>query len=153
MRNTVFAAALAVGIAVIAAGCPAVVTSFRVESPAANQTGSTAYDISNGKIRILVDFSRSLNMTTVLANTNVLLYVNGTTLVSVSVAQGSSSDKLYVMSQDDAASILSNGDAFTLVLLGSGDNPIYCTCGNALDGDIDNQDGGNWETTFQYTTP
>ncbi len=145
-RNPKVAAILCSAIALcVLGGCP-----FVVVYPAAMQTTSQDFELDNGRIRITVVFSKAVDMSSLIAGTNVILDAEKDHNANLTITAGSDSRTIVITTVDTTGDLLTfDPDGFfTLMLLGSGDNPIRSTDGDILDGDGDGTAGGDYETTF-----
>lgn len=138
--------AVCTGLALcVMGGCP-----FQVVFPTALQTTSQDFTISGGKLQINVAFSSAVDMSSLVAGTNVILATEKDANASITIAAGTTAADIVITSVDDTGDLL-NFDPdgfFTLRLLGSGTTPIKSTGGDTLDGDGDGTAGGDYETTF-----
>lgn len=128
-------------------GCP---YTFTVLYPTAMQTTSQDFQLDNGKIVIRVTFSKPVDMSSLIAGTNVILVTETDPNANITITAGTTAADILITTVDDASDLL-NFDPdgfFTLRLLGSGANPIKSSTGEVLDGDGDGTAGGNYETTF-----
>ncbi len=126
-------------------GCP-----FQVAFPTALQTSSQDYQISGGKIQINVAFTDAVDMSSLVAGTNVILVTEQDANADITIAAGATAVDIVITSVADNGDLLifDPDGFFTLRLLGSGASPIMSTAGETLDGDGDGLDGGNYETRF-----
>jgi hypothetical protein len=138
--------ALGVGLALAAvSGCP-----FVVVFPEALQTSSQDFDLVDNKVEIRVAFNRAVDMSSLIAGTNVILEMETDANADITIDPGETTRDIVITSVDDAGDLcVYNPDCFfTLHLRGSGANPIRDADGEALDGDRDGSAGGDYETTF-----
>jgi hypothetical protein len=129
----------------ITGGCP-----FQVISPTALQTTSQDYQIVGDKIQITVVFSDAVDMSSLVAGTNVILVTEQDANADITIAAGTTVADIVITSVDDYDDLLifDSDGFFSLQLLGSGTSPIMSTGGRTLDGDGDGTGGGDYETGF-----
>jgi hypothetical protein len=126
-------------------GCP-----FQVAFPTALQTTSQDYQISGDKIQINVAFTKAVDMSSLVAGTNVILVTETDTNADINITAGATTADIVITSVADYGDLLifDTDGFFTLRLLGSGTSPIMSTGGETLDGDGDGVAGGDYETGF-----
>ncbi|MFQ5806043.1 MAG: hypothetical protein ACE5I3_06305 [Phycisphaerae bacterium] len=129
----------------VMAGCP-----FRVIFPTAMQTTSQDYEIDNSKIKITVVFNKAVDMSSLVAGTNVILVTEKDANADINITAGTTPADVVITSVDDYGDLLTfDPDGFfTLRLRGSGANPIESSDGDILDGDGDGAAGGDYQTSF-----
>jgi hypothetical protein len=126
-------------------GCP-----FQVVFPTALQTTSQDFQLTGDKIVITVVFSKAVDLSSLVAGTNVILVTEVDTNANITIAAGTTTADIVITSVDDYGDLLDfNPDGFfSLRLLGSGTSPIMSSDGDTLDGDGDGTDGGDYLTGF-----
>jgi hypothetical protein len=131
--------------AIMMAGC-----TFQVLFPVAMQTSSQDFEIDGSKIKIRVTFTRAVDMSSLVAGTNVILVTEQDANADINITSGSTAADIVITSVADNGDLLTfDPDGFfTLRLVGSGASPIQSSDGEALDGDSDGSAGGDYETTF-----
>lgn len=142
----------AVVAAVVVAGCPWTFP-FQVTFPAAEQSGSQDFGIggSNGnKLVITVQFTRAVDMDSLIPGTNVVLDTEQDNNADITIAAGSNSREIVITSVADYTDLLvfDPDGYFALHMRGSGDNPVRSATGDILDGDNDGEAGGDYWTNF-----
>ena len=131
-------------------------STFFVMTPQPMQTGSQDFECEDGpaclgKIIITIEFTKDLDKTSILAgfNVTVILDEEGTPLTFTFALDGAPDELVLTLDQTRTEfCTIVGGCHFTLRLLGSGTSPIRDTDGIALDGDVDGEEGGDYETTF-----
>jgi hypothetical protein len=137
--------------ALLSAGLMGAACPFQVYWPAGRQAYSQDFSIDQeGRIRINVVFTDAVDMSSVIAGTNVILETENDANADTTVYPGDVQFYFMIVSTDDYHDLLTfDPDGFfTLHLLGSGTSPIISADGEALDGDKDFEPGGDYETTF-----
>lgn len=141
-RLVVLCACVSLGIL---GGCP-----FAVVFPKALQTTSQNFEIDGGKLKITVAFSGAVDMSSLVAGTNVILVTEKDANASINITSGTTTADIVITSVADYGDLLTfDPDGFfSLKLLGSGTSPIKNTSAESLDGDGNGAAGGDYETTF-----
>jgi len=153
MRNVrnISLVATCIAVAALAIGCPLALTTFRVVYPVTSQ--DFQIDASN-RLVMTVRFSEDVDLTSLVAGTNVILDTENVTNASITIAAGTNAREIIVTSVDaydntGAPLLTFDPDGFfTLRLLGDGASPVLDTTGVALDGDKDGNPGGDF--SHQY---
>lgn len=133
-------------ILAVTAGCV-----FVVLSPEPMLTNSQDFELTgNNQVRIVVVFSRNVDLSSVMPQENVIVDTETDSNVEISVVAGANANEIIITTVSPIGDICSFDPdcSFSLMLIGSGGSPIMDTSGMTLDGDGDGNPGGNYETGF-----
>lgn len=110
------------------------------------------WQLAGDYIQITVRFSHAVDMTSLLAQNNVILQTTENANAAITIVAGTTSKEIIITSQAnvfDLTRVEEELEAiFWLQLLGSGANPITSTDNQILDGDGDGEPGGDFDATF-----
>ncbi len=133
-------------------------TAFTVEAPVQQEIpgyGDQFYAwelTATNHIQITVRFSDAVDMTSLIAQTNVVLETTENSNAPITITAGATTDEIVITSQDtvfNLTRVQTDLEAiFSLTLRGSGSNPITSSGSVTLDGDDDGTAGGDFEADF-----
>lgn len=130
------------------AACP----TLQVITPAANQISSQEFKIVGDKIQVTVTFNKDVDINTIVVGKTFIFISEKDNNAQGTIVPGSNNKTIIFTSLKTTKDLFDfNPDgSFSIKLIGSdtGNGAIKGPDGKHLDGDKDNNDGGDYKTSF-----